>query len=661
MITDSASGVYNETQDFSQVPSLISTSVGAIVYTGGQGPLEPRLYTNINDWWVANGKPDPSISFAPYCAKYYLAQANQLWGVRAVGPGYSFGGAALQQLVPSIAPTLTAITTSDPRPINIGGQGVDWGGLGTSTNPQQNLAYFYANGPGSYSGAQGTTGIAVEIQSDNLTVPTGVVPVDSTTVGPLLVGVNLAGSIQPGTYYYRVSAVNRVGESLASTETSVVITASNVSVYVPWNPVPGAQGYNIYGRTTGNEQLIASVGGGAKYYLDYGTIVPSGLPQVTQSFTQAFTVNVYSDQVSLVTPAETFSVSLLDSSNGLGIQLEIEQQINGISNYIRVASNVTAFLTVPTVFSIAKTYLSAGSSGTAVTASDLINAWSNFEDPDRYSVQLLINGGYSLVPVQLAMLSLAESRGDAFCILDMPSSSQDTQAALDYRNLQLNINSNRGAIYTSDVYTTDPFSGKQFYCPPSGITAGVYAYTDNATFPWYAPAGLNRANLPIVSARYSYDLGDRDQLKNVEINYIRNMPGIGIAIMEARTLQTSQSALSFVSVRRLLDNIQAVAKKAQLYNLFEQNNAYTRTKVKGVVDTYCQYVANNNGINQWLTICDDRNNPSFLASQGILVCDVLIEPTLPVERILMRYTITAQGVDLTSLVAQGIIGSVSGS
>lgn len=83
-----------------------------------------------------------------------------------------------------------------------------------------------------------------------------------------------AGTLATATYYYRVSALNALGETLASTETSLAITGP-AGVNVNWAGVPGATGYKIYGRSTGAELFIAQVGQ-VHTYLDSGSITPSG-------------------------------------------------------------------------------------------------------------------------------------------------------------------------------------------------------------------------------------------------------------------------------------------------------------------------------------------------------------------------------------------------
>src|SRR3546814_14212533 len=74
------------------------------------------------------------------------------------------------------------------------------------------------------------------------------------------------GTIAAGTHYYRVSALDGAGgETLASAETSQVTTGATSTVTVNWTKVTGATGYKVYGRATGAEQLIATVGDVATY------------------------------------------------------------------------------------------------------------------------------------------------------------------------------------------------------------------------------------------------------------------------------------------------------------------------------------------------------------------------------------------------------------
>jgi hypothetical protein len=88
-----------------------------------------------------------------------------------------------------------------------------------------------------------------------------------------------AGTLLPGTYSYKVTAVNGTAqESAASVETSLAVATAGASngVNVNWRAVQGAVSYNVYGRTAGSEGLLANVA--ALTYLDNGTVTPGIAP-----------------------------------------------------------------------------------------------------------------------------------------------------------------------------------------------------------------------------------------------------------------------------------------------------------------------------------------------------------------------------------------------
>jgi hypothetical protein len=69
-------------------------------------------------------------------------------------------------------------------------------------------------------------------------------------------GSGTGGTIAAGTYFYRMSAVNGIGETLASIEHSVTTTGTTSSVALACSTVTGATSYNIYrGSDSGAETL----------------------------------------------------------------------------------------------------------------------------------------------------------------------------------------------------------------------------------------------------------------------------------------------------------------------------------------------------------------------------------------------------------------------
>jgi hypothetical protein len=116
------------------------------------------------------------------------------------------------------------------------------------------------------------------------------------------------GTLVPGTYYYRVSATNALGQTLASTETSKVVPAgtNTNTVTVVWGVVMGATGYKVYGRTTGAELLMATVtSGNTLLWLDDGSVAPAGALPTANSTGGVAITGVASGQNAILIPTNS--------------------------------------------------------------------------------------------------------------------------------------------------------------------------------------------------------------------------------------------------------------------------------------------------------------------------------------------------------------------
>lgn len=171
--------------------------------------------------------------------------------------------------------------------------------------------------------AQSTWLGTATVAADAVTLPvTYTGAVGSRTSGSVTLGVRIAtpvnspfstattgGTLTSGTYGYRVSATNASGETLASTETSIVVPATTTTntVTVNWGAVTGATGYRVYGRTVAGELFIAATTT-ATTYIDTGAVVPAGALPATNTAAATGPADAVVEVVALRAPTTTGSV-----------------------------------------------------------------------------------------------------------------------------------------------------------------------------------------------------------------------------------------------------------------------------------------------------------------------------------------------------------------
>ena len=640
ILVQRASDVRVQEIDLSQVITSASTAVACQVVVAKQGSPDPKFFTVADDYLAEYGNPDAQVSFDVYCGLDFFREGNQMWARRAVHDDALYAGILMSNA--GTVTQLTGVATGVSDPLV-----PDWSTLIPQPTDVPIALFYPLRGPGSYAHT-----LAVDIVSNNLGTPTNLAATSGLTGGTMLAG----------TYQYQVSAVGEDGETLASSP--VVIQISGVvttgTVTLTWDPVPLANGYNIYGRSqTGSlVGLMDTIGASSTTFTDLGLIPPDVTkkpitsPADLPAPNPTFTVSVYDLNQSIDNPVEQFVCTLEPFTDSSGIECELEERINPYSQYIQVTNNTPALLTVPVVSTAAKTSMLGGDSGTAPTEFDVAAAYGIFANKQLYQINTLVNGGHSTPTVQRAMDALAVKRWDTLACLDVPSSRQKFQQAVDYRRLTLNLNSSYSALFCPDVLEADLINGKQQYVPFSGWAAALCARTDRVANPSFSIAGLNRGLLDVLKTRETYDDGQATELFKAQVNYTRTFVGQGIALWEQQTLQAKQSALSWVSVRRIVNVMKTALYQFLLYSLQEPNDDFTGRQIVGACTQYLQGIQDARGISSFTVISDSSNNTAAMFNSGVRRVTVIIVPVIPIHEIQLQMVISKQGVSFSEALAQ---------
>lgn len=647
----SSADVYVVDVDLSQELEPAGVSVGAIVLCSEKGEIgKPIRVLSVQDYLEKFGQPNISkYGYGAYAALAFLRVSNTLFVSRAVSGAYAYAGLK----VANNNKVLTGTGAGIKKPENISFTLTD-------------MFYIHRVGPG----LEGNN-YHIEIVSKNMPTPVLVAATTAVT----------GGEIVNGTYDYKLVAYNSLGNTVLTSIQTVTTTGTNESIVeLEITASTGAVGYKIFRKTnTGTFGLLETIsnnylldGSGNFKWTDTGenledTSIDPDATEVVDSVTvkkyipvytptEVFAVNIYDERESMSRALESWEVTLKSSVDGFGQQQQIAEKINLFSNLVRVYMNDAYDTDNDIMYSMKAAKFAGGADGDGVSGlpmdSAFMKAWDTYADKENISVNILIEGGRGSVAVQQKMDNVAKARGDAVCILDLPSAYQDARKAVDWRNFTQNIYSNRSTLYTPDLKIQDEYNDMVIFVPPSGYIASVYAYTDATTNAWFAPAGLNRGLLNVLGIRHKYTLPERDMLSDAKINYVRAFAGMGIAVWECWTLQSKLSAFSFVNVRRLFDLIGVSVAKALLYSEFEPNDDFLKRQIVSMIGQYLETIQNARGINAFQVVCDSTNQNALDTARGLLHVDVYIQPTLPVRIIQLKLVATKQGVSISEVIGQ---------
>lgn len=247
--------------------------------------------------------------------------------------------------------------------------------------------------------------------------------------------------------------------------------------------------------------------------------------------------------------------------------------------------------------------------------------------------------------------------GLAYYILDIPnyddsitrlyddstgrSDVDQTAAQLDSRA----VDNNYAGTYYPSVYIDDTVNKKRVKVPASVAAMGAIGFNDKAAYPWFAPAGFNRASLDFVkNVENRLNVTDRDRLQDSRINPIATFPKLGYVIYGQKTLQIAKSALDRVNVRRLLLEIKRIIIDIALKLTFEQNTPAVRQKFVSESNQQLGLIKVQSGIEKFKVVMNETNNSQEDIDLNKLNGKVIVIPTKTAEFISIDFVITNSGI-----------------
>lgn len=328
---------------------------------------------------------------------------------------------------------------------------------------------------------------------------------------------------------------------------------------------------------------------------------------------------------------EEFEVSFDPSAkDGFGNNIFVETRINGRSNYIVVDFTPVEGFNVATgaVFELAN-----GANDTnPVSDPQVIAGIEAFSNTDQYSIDYVLNGGWTSAGVHSAITSLCEGRRDCVGVLDLPN-EDDATALVEFRKNVSAQNSSFVAYYSGWVRVVDTYTGLQLNLPPSGFVGAVFAFSQSQGQVWDAPAGFRRGRVSNVIglANDTWNGPERDLLYKNQINPIVDQTGV--VVWGQKTSQVIPSSFDRVNVR-FCSNFILNSLTPSLYGyVFEGNTEFTRDSVNALCSNFLEDIKQQGGITGYKVVTDESINTPQVIDNNQMLIEVFVAFTRSAEMI----------------------------
>ena len=367
------------------------------------------------------------------------------------------------------------------------------------------------------------------------------------------------------------------------------------------------------------DQTSTYTADGTSYYLQTSGAYPNASRYIRVSAVDATTPN-YLDNSGVAKSAYTASIPVAQAGGFISATGDVK---DAAKFYDEITSTDTQGLV-----------------GTDYTK--MINLLSNSDD---YKFNVLITPGLydTDYTTQLtSIISNTQNRGDNLFILDPVKHGM---SITDVTSIAASRNTSYAASYWPWVQVIDPDTGRQVWVPASTLMAGVFAYNDSVSEPWFAPAGINRGGLgQVVRPERKLAQATRDTLYTNKVNPIASFPGTGVVVYGQKTLQTKSTALDRVNVRRLLIAMKSYIAGVAQNLVFEQNSAATRNNFLAQVNPYLEGIQQKQGLYAFKVVMDETNNTADVIDRNELIGQIYVQPTKTAEYIYLDFNVTPTGV-----------------
>lgn len=277
-----------------------------------------------------------------------------------------------------------------------------------------------------------------------------------------------------------------------------------------------------------------------------------------------------------------------------------------------------------------------------------------------YEYNLILAPGYHEVVDELLALS-ASIADEAMVIADTPFNMSAEQVAVWAMTSERFHGTNVAYYYPHGLASN--LDGRDVFIAASGIALRTFAYSDNVSELWFAPAGMRRGLVTGVSkvGYVSGTLGTATTFNETNLNqgqrdilyeYFKNInpivffPGRGLIVWGQKTSSPAASAMDRVNVVRLMMYIKRQLRKNAMPFVFEPNDKITWDNLKAMIDAFLGDIMVRRGLMDFASVCDETTNTPARIDRNELWCEVALKPIKSSEFIYIPLRVLSSGATL---------------
>jgi len=322
--------------------------------------------------------------------------------------------------------------------------------------------------------------------------------------------------------------------------------------------------------------------------------------------------------------------------------------------------SATVFHLVTGLSTASTSTLTGGADDNAATAGELETAFTKFVDAETYDISLLFTGKVSSAVAKSVVDNVAEVRKDLVVFASAVDSNGDiifgtsTTAVTDAGAFKTAMGNSSYAFYDSGYkYQYDKYNDKFRWVALNADMAGLCARVDQNSDAWFSPGGLTKGQVKnVIKLAWNPTKAQRDELYKNSINPVVTLQGQGTVLYGDKTGTSKPSAFDRINVRRLFIVIEKSIARSARFQLFEQNDAITRSQFVSSVEPFLRDVQGRRGIDAFRVICDETNNTPTVVANNEFRGTILIKPVYSINVITLTFTAVGPAVDFA--IAAGV-------